>query len=618
MKDNKDARPSFKERFRYWFDNRMSKGSFGLIKILLIATILTVIIISLLILAFGLQEDGEPAGVFWDSLTTVINAWMPYYEDGGIGYLVLMAVAALIGLLVTSVLIGIFSSAIEEKITSLKNGNSAVLEKDHIVVLGYVPGEFTLIKQLIDASADNKRCIVVAGDTESGEMEDAILDNVDVPKNVRLVCRNIDIFDPASLEKCCIQNAQAVIVNPSDDVSTVKTLLAVSSILGDDPEVYTLAVVSRARYLLPEAFAKKHNITQLLANRLLSKVIAHSCTQPGLSETLMEFLDYDGSNLCEVTMPEAAGLPFGELMQRLSGGVPIGLFLDGRYELNPGASEKVPSDGRILVFTEDPGKLSLSAFGEGLGKSFSAPERKEQEEKILILGVNEEIRTVLEDLPGKNKRIRIAGADEEEKAGILECAKTLLEEGSIRSIEFVRDTVPSHKDSLEALIKDDEHIVLLSDHEAEEDEADVSNIMRILSLRTIREERGLHYSITAELRRELSQRLADSGDSTDFIVASNMVALFLSQLADRPDLEGVFRELLSKEGSEIYLKPAYLLCTDGKMTVREARMAALSKDCLLLGYMKEEEGKSVPVFDPPLDESLSLGEGSRLIVISRE
>ncbi|MBQ3893888.1 MAG: hypothetical protein II739_01060, partial [Clostridia bacterium] len=43
---------------------------------------------------------------------------------------------------------------------------------------------------------------------------------------------------------------------------------------------------------------------------------------------------------------------------------------------------------------------------------------------------------------------------------------------------------------------------------------------------------GLRFSITAELRREISQRLVDSGDMTDFVVASNMVSLFLSQLAD--------------------------------------------------------------------------------------
>ena len=58
--------------------------------------------------------------------------------------------------------------------------------------------------------------------------------NIDVPRNVRIVCRNIDIYDPVSVKKCCIAKAQAVIVNPGNDIDTVKSLLAVSSVLGTD------------------------------------------------------------------------------------------------------------------------------------------------------------------------------------------------------------------------------------------------------------------------------------------------------------------------------------------------------------------------------------------------
>jgi hypothetical protein len=272
-------KPTLRQRLRYWFDNRMSNGSLGLIRLLLAATIIVILIIAVLILALGFSEDGDVGGVFWETMSTVINAWMPSYEDGSIGYVILMALAAISGLLVTSVLIGIFSSAIEEKITSLKNGNSAIIEEDHIVLLGFVDGEYMLIQQLVNASADDRRCIVIAGEAERSEMEESIRDNVEIPGKVRLVCRNIDIYDPASLRKCCLERAQAVIINPMNDVDTVKAILAVSSVLGGDAgKVRVYSVVSGARYLLPDSFVKDHSVTQLLANRILSKVIAHSCT----------------------------------------------------------------------------------------------------------------------------------------------------------------------------------------------------------------------------------------------------------------------------------------------------------------------------------------------------
>ena len=111
---------SFRERFSYWFDNKMSGGSLGLIKFLAIVTVCVIVLIAVVLFILSGAEDRDIGSSLWDSMATVINAWMPSYEDGGPAYLILMAVSAVVGLFVTSVLIGIVSSAIEEKITSLR------------------------------------------------------------------------------------------------------------------------------------------------------------------------------------------------------------------------------------------------------------------------------------------------------------------------------------------------------------------------------------------------------------------------------------------------------------------------------------------------------------------
>ncbi|MBP0969700.1 MAG: hypothetical protein J5744_06085 [Oscillospiraceae bacterium] len=615
-KKNKNRSADRKARFTYWFDNHMANGSLGLIRILLISTILVVILIATAILICGFADREEAGSVFWETISTVINAWMPSYEDGSLGYVILMSVAAISGLLVTSVLIGIFSSAIEERINNLKNGNSAIIEKDHIVVLGHADGSYALLQQLVDASADDKRCIVVACEKERSELEDELRDNLEIPKNVRLVCRNIDIYDSVSLKKCCIENAQAVIVNPGNNVDTVKALLAVSSILGtDNPNVYVCSAVTRSRYLLPASFAKEHHITQLLTNRLLSKVIAHSCTQPGLSETLTEFLDYDGCNLYEVSFPEAVGITFGDLVIRLTGGVPIGTLTGGRSLLNPDPGYRIGPDEKLLVFTEFPDDLILEPEAEPYHFELKSG-KKSPGAPVLILGVNDEITTVLRELPENVETVRIAGADADAKDEINEYAESIRQEGRTGfSVEFVRDRVPTRPDALARLVGDASHVVLLNDYDLEEDEADTEIIMRIITLRVIREEKDLHFNITAELRRESSSRLVTTGDSTDFIVATNIVSMFLSQLADRPNMESVFRELLSNEGNEIYLKTAEELSLPERITVREARGAALSQHYVLLGLMDEKDGAYMPVFNPPVSEELMLDEKDRLIVL---
>ena len=98
---------SFKKKLLYWFDNRISGGSMGLIRLLAVLSLFIVLLIALVIFLFHLNGEDGFLAAFWDSAATVINAWMPSFEDGGIGYLILMSLSAIAGLFITSVLIGI-------------------------------------------------------------------------------------------------------------------------------------------------------------------------------------------------------------------------------------------------------------------------------------------------------------------------------------------------------------------------------------------------------------------------------------------------------------------------------------------------------------------------------
>lgn len=202
---------TLKERFSYWFDNKMTKGSLGFIRLLIIFSVLLAMIMAGLIILFRFNEKGEVTSVYWDSMATLINAWMPSYGEGSLGYLIMMSIVAIGGLMFTSVLIGIITSAIEEKIELLKKGNSFVVEKDHIIVLGFSSGEYTLLNQLILSAGGKPTCIVVGDDAERDELEHNILDNIELPKNVRIICRTVNITDPVSIEKCSVETCRTIV-----------------------------------------------------------------------------------------------------------------------------------------------------------------------------------------------------------------------------------------------------------------------------------------------------------------------------------------------------------------------------------------------------------------------
>ncbi len=94
-----------------------------------------------------------------------------------------------------------------------------------------------------------------------------------------------------------------------------------------------------------------------------------------------------------------------------------------------------------------------------------------------------------------------------------------------------------------------------------------------------------------------------------------MSSLCLAQLAESPELVDVFREILSNEGNELYLKRAAQLGLTGTQTVRRLRERALAYRYSLLGYLRDG-GESV--FNPPLDAEVTLGDADMLIILGED
>ena len=611
---NKNENFTLKNRFRYWFDNRMTKGSFGLIRILIAFSILLAVFVAGLIIVLGFSEEGEEAATFWDSIATVINAWMPSFEDGSPGYLILMSLVAIAGLLFTSVLIGIITSAIEEKIDTLKRGNSIVLEKDHIVVLGFYPGEYTLLNQLILAAAGKPGCVVIAEDMDREEMEQYIDENLDVPKNFRIVCRTADITDPASLDKCSIETCKTVIVSPTDDMKTIKSVLAVSALLADQGirGISVNAIISKNEYRFPVSLAEANNITTLQTNRILAKMIAHSCTQTGLSETFREVYNYEGCEFYLATLSGIEGMTFEELMLRTTGAVPVGVLRSGRVLMNPSSTYNLHEEDRILVFAEEADSARLiPATDDELWEAEELVIRDEEATDTVIIGHNETLPIILRELPMNVSNVHLAGMEvsEEEKKEFEQIA----EERKL-ILHFLPGDPKSERVLFE-IAQMAEHIVILNDHESEAEEADMEAIFLLLNLRDLRKRYKLSFNITVEMQKEHNQKLVGRGDHTDFLVASSMASLILAQLAESPELNSVFHELLSNEGNELYLKRVDLMGLVGRHDIRSLRHILLNRGFILIGLLDSNKKSR---YNLPLDESVLLMEEDNLIVLCRE
>lgn len=605
---------TWKERLRYWFDAQMSKGSLGLIKLLAVSSaavaVLSAVILHLWGLLFG--ERNSFAAELWDAMVSIVNAWVPYYEDGWGGYRLVMTAAAIFGLMITSILIGIISNAIDEKIDSLKKGNLAVMEEGHVVVLGFEPGEYSLIQELVYGADKRPCCIVVASGHERETMEDSIRDNVQCPKNVRILCRTVDIFDPGTLERLSLDTCRTVLISPTDNDRTVRTLLAVIRILHDvpDSEAKTIAVLSQNDYRIPAAVVEKHGLILLHTEGTIARIMAHSCTQPGLSQTMMELFHFDGSEMHIISLPGVEGLRFEELLCRVDDAFPIGVCRGGDIRLNPEPDMKLEAGDRLLVFSEEQDSAKLLPAAALPPMEHIPPyEGARESGRLVVIGSNEFLPTILYELPENVVSVTLAGVKERFRDAVLQAAER--RETRLRVTFFAGDA--AELSTLEELAKNSDHVMILSDRDRPDDEADMQHIFTIMTLRDIRDRLGLRFNITSEMRRETNQNLLIPDTDTEFIVSSNMSSLFLAQLSETPELIRVFDELLTNEGNEIFLKTAEEMHCTGTRNVLELRRRLIRQRYVMIGTMTAADFRCR--FDLALRESVTLLPEDKLIVI---
>lgn len=296
-------------------------------------------------------------------------------------------------------------------------------------------------------------------------------------------------------------------------------------------------------------------------------------------------------------------------MTRTSHAVPAGYYRDERLILNPPPDLVLREEDKILVFSEESGLAKLEAAKQPLVDHIpTGADYTEKQTGVVIFGYNETLPTVLRELPEHVNKVSLVGQKlDKNKIDRL----TKISENRQFQLNIYPDE-PETDEELSGIAGYTEHIILLSRHDEDPEQADMEVICLLLRLRDIRERENLRFNITVEMQKEHNQSLVHGEDNTDFLVSSSMSSLILAQLAESPQLISAFREILSNKGNELYLKNAEDIRMTGSWTVRDLRRIILQKGYIMLGYLDTEY---VSHFNPPLDDEIRLGKDDWIIVL---
>ena len=613
------------QRMRYWFDNLMSKGTVSLLLLLAVITAVVVVIGGLLAIMLG-GADGSgadsPGSSIWFTLMHAINTGVLAKEEGTVPYLFVMTIVTLVGIFITSFLIGTISNGIKDKVADLQRGHSLVVEQDHVVIIGFDENVTSIVEELALANENNSDAVVVImADRDKTEMEDIIRDRVGDLGNLRVVCRNGRPDSPKDLRVCSLDTCKSIIVNLSDDFMTVKTILACENLLDElgNPDAYITATVRDREVLHPAKIAGGERAEILNFQKTVARLMVQTSRHPGMSEILAELLSFRGNEIYVAKVPEAVGRSFAEINLRLPHATAIGVVRNDEPLLNPDAESIVEPDDSVILIAHDDDPVELhDAAPVDEGAFEREPNITEEPHTLLVLGCTDMLKAILveEDAyaaPGS--RVIIAA----EPGKIDE--DTLPDQEQLDNISMeLRECKIFTRRVLEQLVSEQpSSILLMADTDLDDEEADARTLMLQLQLTDIAEEIGADIPLTIEMNSTRNQRLSQMMRATDFVVSSRITAKMMAQIAEERHKKAILNDLLSDGGSTIYMKPITRYVTTGEPVDYYTLGASAARyGEIAIGYKKfAEDGTFQIEVNPRSKAAAKFSDADDLIVIAR-
>jgi hypothetical protein len=634
-----------RKQLRYRFDNWMARGVGAQILLLALVTTILVLVTAFAIMAFGVvptNDKGQPDSfgmVVWKALMRALDAGTLAGDVAGWTFLFVMLFVTIGGIFVLSALIGIINQGFGAMIERLRRGHSAVLETGHTVILGWGPKIFTLLRELSEANANQRRaCVVILADRDKLEMDATIAAELGKHR-MRIVTRSGSTMSPDDLHLVSLATSKATVVLAPEHDATGASLAAHES---DTIVLKTLLAIAKAApggklHLVAELFDERsesvarmvvgETAALILAAPLISRLLVQTGRQPGLSVVYTELLDFAGVEIYVQPQPALTDKTFRQAVFAYDSSTVLGLITAaGEMVLAPPAERRLAAGDRLIAISADDDTLVLDGASlapgapplQGSAAILDPPERAAAApERTLVLGASRRLGRVLTELDAyvaAGSTTLVVGASEPPADAL----------GQLRRMQVTTQVGDvTERATLEALdVTSFDHILVLSETvDRTQEMADARTTVTLLHLRDLERRAGKKVPITSEILDIQNRELATVAEADDFIVSNTLVSLMVAQVAENAHLVQVFDELFSAGGFELYLKPATDYVRAGEVAFGILCEAALRRGELAIGYRLASRARDPAaafgiVVNPSKRATLTLGAGDSVIVIA--
>lgn len=630
---NKEDVP-LKKRVAYMVDVFFSIYPYAKLLALLCATFFLIAFGGLALYAV---TGGSMAEALWHSWTYVADAGN-HAETEGTGQRIVSVSISAGGMLIFAMMLGLVSDAISEKVDSLRKGKSEVIERNHVLILGWSDKLGSLLKQLAIANKSvGGGVIVVLAEKEKEEME------MDIAKlefdfmGTSVICRSGSPLILADLKKVSVSKARAIIVLAADenaDQSDARALRVVLSLAGVKEGL-------RGHVVVEMSDLDNEPLVKLVGGELIETVVAHDvigrlmiqcALQPGLAQIWEDILGFENAEFYIKRWPELDDLLFKDILISFPDAIPCGVKVaadGGKIVINPDDNYVLRDGDEVLVIAEDDDTYApgpLPEVHKGYFPRIRDPPK--YPEKILFCGWRRDIDDMImvleaflapgselwmfNEVPEKEREKKLA-AGELDVFG-LENIKLVHREGNA--------VIRRHLESLP--LETFDSILILADESVEDSVAhsDSRSLATLLLIRDIQSRRlpyrdtkstslrlsGFSHNswiremqqasdksiIISEILDSRTRNLVSVSRISDYVLSNELVSMALAMVAEDKQINRVLEELFAEEGNEMCIKPAeFYLFDQEELCFYDIMIRGRTRKEIVIGYRLANQERAI-------------------------
>ncbi len=621
------------DRFKFFVERQFVKGA----HYQLLAMALVLVTISVVAGALVLGTDAEESygeAIWWAFLRLSDPGYLG--EDEGFRRRLVSTILTMSGyVIVLGTVVAILTRWLITFMRQLERGLTPVVMRDHFVIVGWTNRTVPIIAELLAQTGHRDRlgCFwrkktrlaVLAEDVTPELSHELRLEPSLRGRRRDIVLRSGTALNIQALQRVASLNAAALILptqvfdiqeSITSDIQTVKTLLSLDGLAEQFEDTLPLVVaeVQDVRKVPVARRAYRGPLEVVAGDTVISRLIAHSLRQPGLTRVYHELLTSSSVGPLQIrSNQEMIGLTIGEVEHALEDEILLGVV---RPEADRFVPHLVPSpdfriageDRLVLIATRKSGANNEERLTPPKRAAQRLPDRELR--NILVLGWSEKLLPLLNELKKhgsddgqitvvstvpvaeRQRRIVDYGLDPEDRL-----CRHIEADFTIR--RQLRAITPGDYDDI---------IFLSSDRLDSGGEADARTIVGYLSLQETLGGVEAMPQILIELADARNKELL--GDRPgEVIVSSLLLSNLLAQIAVHRELKDVLDDLFAVEGAMIDFRPAHSFGLErGEYTFRQLSERVREQNEILLGFPG--------YLNPPGHQSLSVDPADKLIVMS--